>query len=84
MLYFWHESTLKLITTLPLINALTPIDTQSTLGVLTEIPFKLRGSIHVTLQKIVILYKKNSNIFFSNKITTGEIGLYFENNEKNC
>jgi hypothetical protein len=23
-----------------------------------------------------------SNIFFCNKITTGEIGLYFENNEK--
>ena len=56
-----------------------------TLGFLPKIPFKLTQSIHVALQKTAILKKKMSKYsVFNTETNKGNIGLYFENNEKNC
>ena len=56
-----------------------------TLGFLPKIPFKLTQSIHVALQKTAILTKKMSKYsVFNTETNKGNIGLYFENNEKNC
>ena len=50
-----------------------------------KIPFKLTQSIHVALQKTAILTKKMSKYsVFNTETNKGNIGLYFENNEKNC
>ena len=56
-----------------------------TLGFLLKIPFKLTQSIHVALQKNYYFDSKMSKLFsFNTKTNKGNIGLYFENVEKNC
>ena len=66
-----------------IINEMTRV--QGTLGFLPKIPFKLTQSIHVALQKTAILTKKMSKYsVFNTETNKGNIGLYFENNEKNC
>ena len=48
-----------------------------------KIPFKLTQSIHAALQKNAILTENCWNyLFFNTKTNKGEIGLYFENDEK--
>ena len=54
-----------------------------TLGLLPKISFKLTQSIHVALKKSCNFDWKLLKLFiFNTKTNKGEIGLYFENNEK--
>ena len=57
-----------------------------TLGFLPKIPFKLTQSIHVAIQKKTAILTKNCQNYsvFNTKTNKGNIGLYFENVEKNC